>query len=186
MKRDFQAKFLMHLNSNKKAEEGFTLIELLVVIIIIGILAAIALPSLLGQANKAKQAEARQNVGTMNRTQQSYILENGEFASTVPLLAVGIATQTENYEYNIKLNGASATQAGTANQIGFARKPTLKHYWGLMGTIQGDSATGEVLTVGVVCETLKPKSAAGIANKDVNYAGNGSACPATDWKNLAG
>ena len=58
MRTELKAKFIQHLN-HKQSEKGFTLVELLVVIIIIGILAAIALPNFLNQSAKAKQTEAR-------------------------------------------------------------------------------------------------------------------------------
>ena len=50
---------LSRLRKRMKGEKGFTLIELLVVIIIIAILAAIAIPTFLGQRQKAQDAAAK-------------------------------------------------------------------------------------------------------------------------------
>ena len=67
----FTAKYLQTLR-NKKGNKGFTLIELLVVVIIVGVLAAVALPNLLGQVGKARETEAKNAIGTINRGQQTF------------------------------------------------------------------------------------------------------------------
>ena len=150
MKSELKAKFLQHLVSKKK-DQGFTLIELLVVIIIIGILSAIALPSFLNQANKAKQSEAKQYVGSLNRTQQAYYLEKNGFASDLSLMANPIPTTTKNYAYTIGTPSTSAGSSSVAN-YGTATVDSLKSYGGGV-FVQPVTASSDSTTTAVLCES---------------------------------
>jgi type IV pilus assembly protein PilA len=152
MKTDFQTKFLQHL-LNKKDNAGFTLIELLVVIIIIGILSAIALPSFLNQANKAKQSEAKTYIGSMNRAQQAYYLEKDTFigaATGIPKLGLGIRTNTTYYSYVISGTAAAGKFTNVTNQARPA-STSLKAFIGGV-TVGTQTGTGEATTLAILCE----------------------------------
>lgn len=65
------------MKKNDRNQSGFTLIELLVVIVIIGILAAIALPNFIKARNKAREAEVKANVHSIQLALERYATDNG-------------------------------------------------------------------------------------------------------------
>src|ERR1700730_2974137 len=67
---------------------GFTLIELLVVVVIIGILAAIALPNFIGAQKKAKVSQVKSNMHTCQLSSESYATDSaGVYSSNVAGIA---------------------------------------------------------------------------------------------------
>lgn len=199
MKTELKAKYIQFLNQ-KKQDEGFTLIELLVVIIIIGILAAIALPSFLNQANKAKQSEAKTYVGSMNRAQQAFYLENDYFTAFdtaegagkgMAELGLGVATETANYKYTIK-GGATKKGDASADKVTNQAQPigdksSLKAYIGgvNIGTVTG---TGEATSLAVLCEAKKAVVNGGDKGVlDADFAEDKApVCPPATYKPVGG
>jgi type IV pilus assembly protein PilA len=74
---------LNKLRRRAEDEKGFTLIELLVVILIIGILAAIAIPAFLNQKGKAYDSNAKSDARTAATAEETYYTDNNGYTATV-------------------------------------------------------------------------------------------------------
>ena len=149
-------------NKKNTQQQGITILELLIVFIIIGILAAIALPSVLSQSAKAKQSEAKTYLGAINRAQQTFRMEEGTFAANMDELNIELSTSTNNYLY---------TMNGNTNQASVVADPMdnelLKGYSGLVFVNNG--ALNSIL-----CQTQEVNGQTNV--QTMNFTGSAISC----------
>ena len=100
-------------------KQGFTLIELMVVIVIMGILAAVAVPKLFGMIAKSKASEVGPAAGTYIKLQQAYFSEKNQYGGwsvigyTAPGGSSGTSSATTNFTYGAdNIEATNETNAG--------------------------------------------------------------------------
>ncbi len=93
-------------------QKGFTLIELMIVVAIIGILAAIAIPNFLKYQAKARQSEARTNLGAVFVAETSYYGEQARY-SDFDAIGFALVASTNRYTYR----AMATTGSGSAGPV---------------------------------------------------------------------
>lgn len=134
-----------------KSEKGITLIELMVVIVIIGILAAIAIPMYTGYMQRARRAEAKTALEQLRASQEMCRAERGVYANNVDAQFGG--------------NGIVA----------------LRNTFGGPGATAGDYAITMVSTQTTFTGTATPNIARQIADGALTINWNGEKSPAEKW-----
>jgi type II secretory pathway pseudopilin PulG len=137
--------FATYLKQRKPSKETYIALAAAISLLIA---VAIILPSIqyAGQAVKAKESEARTYVGSMNRAQQAYYLENDKFSWQIEDLGLGIATETTNYRYQI-----TAADKGRTISVGTAKRSGIKSYVGGVFVIPDSSDITS--TVSILCQS---------------------------------
>ncbi len=97
---------------------GFTLMELMITVAIIGILAAITIPSYTEYVKKTKRSDAKVGLMKVAQMQESYFVQNMSYAKSLRRqvgglgLSPGVWAKTENEEYQMIIRNAHAKPAG--------------------------------------------------------------------------
>ena len=150
-------------------KQGFTLIELMVVIVIMGILAAVAVPKLFGMIAKSKASEVPTAAGTYINMQDAYAVEANDIGSWAAIGYTGPGSNTSSSAQSAIFTyseiAAASHKAGweakpTSGKLNDCNSATDTHKWTLHATFisSGDQQgnVGYLATGNAACTDLTP------------------------------
>ncbi|MBQ9345554.1 MAG: type II secretion system major pseudopilin GspG [Kiritimatiellae bacterium] len=124
----------------RQAEAGFTLIEILLVVVIIGILAAVAVPKLSGRVRQAKQNAAASSIGSIGLAINMYEVDNGKYPDSLqnlvtkgsednwngPYLEKGVPKDPWGHDFQYSKNGNQYTLSSAGPDGSFGTEDDVK------------------------------------------------------------
>jgi type IV pilus assembly protein PilE len=131
-----------------KRVRGFTLLEVMIVCVIVGILAAIVLPSYQNQLRKSRRASAESHLMDIASRQQQYLLDNRQYAAN--LAALGMTTPSEvstYYTINACDTSSACVVAGTPPSFTVTATPIGSQALDLSGTALSVDNSGAKLPI---------------------------------------
>jgi type IV pilus assembly protein PilE len=140
---------------------GFTLIELMIVTVVVATLAAIAMPSFMGQIRKARRAEAVEAVARIQQAQERWRSACPAYASSITLANAG--------DCNTGTSGLAITAAGNARYNYSLPATSATGY-----TLTATAVSGSSQAIDTGCDLLTVQLTAG---------GNITRTPAACWSN---
>lgn len=124
---------------------GFSFVELFVAMVVLGILAALAIPSYLNHVSKARESEAITQISTILKLQQAYLAQHGDFTRDDDFEVLSLSDRGNHYTYRIR---QVRDQIRNVAAIAIPANSDLRGFIGAVAVLDGTH-------VSVLCKSVK-------------------------------